>query len=211
MSIIENLVLPDTLNAAVGSESREFVVEAGQIKPLKKTVPLFLFGVAWTLGTGFLIFNFWWPFLMGEEISFDLNDEIVTASLQNMSNITVPLIFTVISILVGVGVLAWGIYFLVKKGGYFVGTPERLINYRNGKIRSIDWEQFTGDIEVSGNEKKGDISLQMRTGRMVQTSDHTSSKYVPDFIYISGVSNIFEIEKICRKRIKENDPTPTQK
>jgi len=148
---------------------------------------------------------------MGEEISFDLNDEIVTMSLQNMSNITVPLIFTVISILVGVGVLAWGIYFLVKKGGYFVGTPERLINYRNGKIRSIDWEQFTGDIEVSGNEKKGDISLQMRTGKMVNTSDDTTSRYVPDFIYISGVSNIFEIEKICRKRIKENDPTPTQK
>ena len=211
MSIIENLVLPDALNATVGPESKDFVVEAGHIKPFNKVIPFFLFGVAWTLGTSFFVFNFWWPFLMGEEISFDLNDEIVTMSLQNMSNITVPLIFTVISILVGVGVLAWGIYFLVKKGGYFVGTPERLINYRNGKIRSIDWEQFTGDIEVSGNEKKGDISLQMRTGKMVNTSDDTTSRYVPDFIYISGVSNIFDFEKICRKRIKENDPTPTQK
>jgi hypothetical protein len=33
-------------------------------------------------------------------------------------------------------------------------------------------------------------------------------RYVPDVIYISDVPYVFEIEKICRKRIKENDPTP---
>jgi hypothetical protein len=36
-----------------------------------------------------------------------------------------------------------------KKGGYFVGTQVRLIHYQKGIIRSIDWEQFSGDIEVS--------------------------------------------------------------
>jgi hypothetical protein len=25
---------------------------------------------------------------------------------------------------------------------------------------------------------------------------------------MSGISGVFEIEKICRQRIKENDPTP---
>jgi hypothetical protein len=28
------------------------------------------------------------------------------------------------------------------------------------------------------------------------------------FLLLSGVPNAFEIELICRKRIKENDPTP---
>ena len=83
----------------------------------------------------------------------------------------------------------------------------RLIHYHKGNIRSIDWEQFSGDIELSGNNQKGNISLQMRTGRMVSRKNGPD-RYVPDVIYISKIPNVFEIEKICRKRIKENDPTP---
>jgi hypothetical protein len=33
-------------------------------------------------------------------------------------------------------------------------------------------------------------------------------RYVPDVIYMSKIPEAFEIERICRKRIKENDPTP---
>ena len=57
------------------------------------------------------------------------------------------------------------------------------------------------------NNKKGDISLQLRTGKMVRRKN-SSDEYVPDIVYISGVTNVLMIEKICRKRIKENDPTP---
>ena len=35
-----------------------------------------------------------------------------------------------------------------------------------------------------------------------------ADRFVPDIIYISGIKNVFEIEKKIRKRIKENDPTP---
>ena len=64
-----------------------------------------------------------------------------------------------------------GTSLIFKKGGYFVGTPTRLVRYQNGNIRSIDWEQFSGDIEVSGRDPKGNISLQMRTGRVVRTKN----------------------------------------
>ena len=74
-------------------------------------------------------------------------------------------------------------------------------------MRSIDWEQFSGDIEVSGNVNKGNVSLQMRTGKMV-SKKNGPDRYVPDVIYMSKIPNAFEIERICRKRIKENDPTP---
>jgi hypothetical protein len=104
--------------------------------------------------------------------------------------------------------LSWGIYSIFKKGGYFVGTPTRLVHFQNGNIRSKDWEQFSGDIEVNGNAKKGNILLQMRTGRMVSRKNGPD-RYVPDVIYISEIPNVYEIEQICRKRIKENDPTPT--
>jgi hypothetical protein len=46
-----------------------------------------------------------------------------------------------------------------KKEAICVGTPKRLISMEKGKFRSIDWEQFSGDIEVTGNEKNGNITL----------------------------------------------------
>jgi len=97
---------------------------------------------------------------------------------------------------------------LFKKGGYFVGTPTRLVHFRNGTIRSIDWEQFSGDIEVNGNEQKGNISLGLRTGKMV-SQKNGPDRYVPDTIYISGIQEVYKVEKLCRMRIKENDPTPS--
>jgi len=82
-----------------------------------------------------------------------------------------------------------------------------MIHYHNGSIRSVDWEQFSGDIEIRGNDQKGNITLGMRTGRMVSRKNGPD-QYVPDTLYMSGIQNTLEIEKICRQRIKENDPTP---
>ena len=70
----------------------------------------------------------------------------------------------------------------------------------------IDWKEFTGDIQVSGNGTKGTILLVMRK---VQQAG-TAKAYVPDLLYITSVSNVFEVERIIRRRIKENDPTPAK-
>ena len=60
-------------------------------------------------------------------------------------------------------------------------------------------------MEING--RKGDISFQLRTGKMVQRKNRPD-EFVPDIIYISGITDVLEIEKSCRKRIKENDPSP---
>jgi len=49
----------------------------------------------------------------------------------------------------------------------------------------------------------------MRTGRMV-SSKGSSDRFVPDVFYMTGIPDIHEIEQICRKRIRENDPTPAK-
>jgi len=71
-------------------------------------------------------------------------------------------------------------------------------------LRSCDWEQFTGDIIVRGNNKKGNITLVMKTGQMVRSKN--SSRFVPDYIYILGIEGALDIEQICKKRIRENIP-----
>jgi len=148
------------------------------------------------------------PIFMGKEVRFEVNGVPTVAGPDNLGPIIMPAIFIGIFLLVGISILVWGISSILNKGGYFVGTPTRLVHYQKGNIRSIDWEQFSGDIEVNGNTQKGNISLQVRTGRMVHRSNNKSDEYVPDVIYITGIPNVFEIEQICRTRIKENDPTP---
>jgi hypothetical protein len=205
--MIENTTLPQNLITAVGSENKDFAVKADRNQPFKKSFTSIFFGTVWTVFTGFCIFIMFGPLFRGKEVHFKTNGVPTVASINNLEPLLMPAIFIGIFLLIGIGILSSGVYSVFKKGGYFVGTPTRLVCYQKGNIRSIDWEQFTGNIEVDGNAQRGNISLQLRTGSMV--NGRRSSRYVPDVIYITGVPSAFEIEQTCRKRIKENDPTPT--
>ena len=150
---------------------------------------------------------FWVHLFVGKEVHFESNGVPVVAGPDNLEPILVPALIIGFFVLVGIIMLAWGFYSMFKKGGIFVGTPLRLIHYQKGSVRSIDWEQFSGDIEVKAKTRSGTISLQMRTGRMVSRKNGPD-KYVPDVIYMVDIPDVFEIERVCRRRIKENDPTP---
>jgi hypothetical protein len=141
-------------------------------------------------------------------VHFLANDVPAVAGPGNLKPLLLPALVIGIFVIVGLGMLSWGLSMLFMKGGYFVGTPTRLVHFRNGTIRSIDWEQFSGDIEANGNDQKGNISLGLRTGKMV-SQKNGPDRYVPETIYISGIQDVFRIEQLCRLRIKENDPTPS--
>lgn len=195
--------LPQRLEQIVGAETKEFAVKTTRLQPIKKTLSLFIFGTFWLTITGIVGFAFFGPILMGEEVHFTSNGVPGVAGPGNLKPLMMPGIIVIVFTIIGVALLIGSINILFSSGGYFVGTPTRLIFYNNGISRSIDWEQFSGDIEVSGTDQKGTIAIQMRTG----TTD-SDNNYTPGIVYICGVPDVFEIEQICRKRIKENDPTP---
>jgi len=204
----ENIILPQDLSTVVGSENKNFAVKGDRTQPLKKSLSLILFSFLWLTLTSIFVLTFLGPIFQGKEVHFTSNGVPTVAGPGNLGPILIPALIIGLFILIGMGMLGFGLYLLFKKGGYFVGTPTRLIHYQKGKIRSIDWEQFSGDIEINGNAQKGNISLRMRTGKMISKKNRPN-RYVPDVVYISGIPNVFEIEQICRKRIKENDPTPS--
>jgi len=205
--MLRNVPLPRDLNTMLGSERKDFAVKAGRAKPLISSIGMILFGTFWTGFTSIFVVVFLGPLFAGNEVHFESNGVPTVASPDNLGPIVVPAIIIGLFLLIGIGMLAGGFYSVFRKGGYFVGTPLRLVHYYKGKIRSIDWEQFSGDIEVSGNPEKGNVSMKMRTGKMVSRKNGPD-KYVPDVIHMAKIPSAFEVEKLCRKRIKENDPTP---
>jgi hypothetical protein len=205
--MIQVINLPANLRTVIGSEKREFAVKALHANPVKMSLFMLFFGIAWLLFSSIFVFVFLGPLFIGKEVHFTADDVPQVAGPGNLGPIIAPALIIGLFVVVGIGLVATGIRLLVKKGGYFVGTPTRLICYQGGAVRSIDWEQFSGDIEVKGDERKGDITLQMRSGKMV-SSKNESDHYVPDTVYLSGIPDVFQVESICRERIKENDPTP---
>lgn len=204
---MRNTPLPRVLSSSLGSEGKDFAVKARRAKPLKQSLSLIIFGTFWTAFTSIFVIAFLGPLFVGKEVHFESNGVPTVAGPDNLEPILVPALVIGLFVIIGLAMLLGGVYSMFRKGGYFVGTPLRLIHYHKGKMRSIDWEQFSGDIEVKGDINKGSIALQMRTGRMV-SKKNGPDRYVPDTIYMSKIPNAFEIERICRKRIKENDPTP---
>lgn len=201
--MIENVVLPPDLNAAIASESRDFAVKASRDYPLKKTMGFIGFAVFWLVFTSFFFFAFIEPVLEGKEVHFTSNGAPAVASPDNLEPLIFPAIVIGVFALIGFSVLGIGIYLIFKDGGYFVATPTRLVKYRKGKITSTDWTQCSGNTDVSGDDKKGNLTLELNTGNF-EGSRRGTTRYVPDTIDICGVANVLEIEKICRQRIKEN-------
>ena len=205
--MLESIALPPELETYIGSESKDFAVKARHAHAPKTSLALIIFGAVWLGFSSIFLFAFLGPLFQGQEVHFLTNDVPTVASPDNLRPILFPALIIGIFVLIGLIMLGAGFKLLFSKGGYWAGTSARLISMRNGIFRSIDWEQFSGDIEVTGDDQKGNIKLGLRSGKMV-SSKNGPDRYVPDELYISGIPGVFEIEKICRKRIKENDPTP---
>lgn len=193
------------LSHILGDEKKDFEVKAKKAQKLsKKTL---VFGLFWTGFSCVLFYLFFANVLAGGENEITINGTRKVISLDNLGEAVIPLMFFAIFILIGVGMIGYTIFSALKEGPYFVGTPTRLIMLTKKNTRSIDWEQFTGDIQVMGTDLEGSVLMELRTGRLVRRR-RGPDRYIPEKIQLVGIENPYKIEAICRKRIKENDPTP---
>lgn len=201
------LTTPPEIRDALAGEQSDFIVKASRAVPLKKSLSSLGFGLVWLVFISIFVAAFLGPILNGEEVHMQVNGVPTVAGPDNLGPLLVPALMIGLFVLIGLGLTGYGIYQLRAEGAWYIGTAKRLVVYKANQTRSIDWEQFSGDIEVSGTSENASITLLMRTGRMV-SQRRGPSRYVPDTIYISGIQNAFQIEKLLRQRIKENDPTP---
>lgn len=200
------LELPPSLRTALGNEKPDFAVKARRRVSRRTALGGVGLGIFLLAFMSIFVAGFFGPLLMGEEVHFESNGVPTVAGPGNLGPLLLPGIVVGIFVLVALAVLAFGILGLVREGGWFVATPTRLIIHTESQTRSIDWEQFSGDIEALRN---GDIVLALRTGKMVSRK-RGPDRFVPDKIEMAGVDDVDRLAELCRRRIKENDPTPPQ-
>lgn len=201
-------ILPAEFQSVVGSDKVDFCVKTKRKEPMSNSISLLIFGIVWSSFISIFVYAFFGPLFREGKVSFKVNGNPTTGSWDNIEPLIVPGAIISLFVIVGVFLIISGVFSLLQKGGHFIGTEHRLINYRNGTYIFYDWEQFTGNMEI--NQKRGEITFLMRTGKMKSRKDKPD-EFVPDQVYISGVSDVLIIEELCQKRIKENDPTPAKR
>ena len=124
--MIENTRLPYELSSNLGSESKDFAVKAGRAQPLKTSLSLILFGIAWTAFTSIFVVAFLGPLFLGKEVHFESNGVPTVASPDNLGPILVPALIIGLFVLVGIGMISWGIYSMFKKRRLFCGYSNEI-------------------------------------------------------------------------------------
>jgi len=197
-----NLNLPEELLINVGADTREFAFRSKRQRPAGRSAGKIIFSIVWLAFISVFVYFMLGPVFAGGSTETIINGKNTTISADNLKPALPLIAFLGIFVAIGLGLFISGIYSIFQKGGWFVGTPTRLIRYKKGVMNSFDWSQFNGNIEVRGTNTRGNITLEMRTGSMKRSKG--GSYYVPDIVYFIGIPDAYEIEKIVRKRIEEN-------
>lgn len=203
--MIKDIIIPEELLTAVASESKEFVVKSTHALPYGRPLSQVLFGIS-LIG----LVTWFFSVIIGPIFTKDFVQSI-SANLGELKNQQNPdgaygvLIVFSVFLVIGIVVIITGMIPLFKKGGYFIGTPSRIVKCKNGNLCSYKWDEFTGNIRVRGTDKRGSIILDKTTG--YTRNSKSRSYYVPYRVYMFGIQNIHEIEKICRLRISEHGPS----
>ena len=86
----------------------------------------------WTAFTSIFVIAFLGPLFVGNEVHFESNGVPTVAGPDNLEPILVPALIIGLFVIIGLAMMLGGVYSMFRKGGYFVGTPLRLIHYHKG-------------------------------------------------------------------------------
>lgn len=200
--MINHANLPKDLKAIINKEQIDFIIKAKKNAPLKKSLSYFFFSFVWLLIISIGIYPILKTYFKGKSINLD----ILLKELRTLNFTDDSVLIGLIFMSIGISVFLYGVFIFLQKGGYFIATKSGLIKYRNGKITSTNWEQFSGNTTIRNRNFYGDIALELNTGKYVSRANNSSNskRYVPDVIHIVGVENPIKILNACKLLMQKN-------
>ena len=204
MNLMRNLNLPKILLDSLGSEAQDFTVKAKKAYPASIGLSMLAFSVVWLTINGIIASVILVPLLQGQVVETTFNEQLVSGSLDNLQPILLPVLLNSFFIIIGIGLTIATFYFLFKSGGYFVGTPHRLYILNGNKLKSVEWELFSGKNTVTGSSQFGNITLELRASPENKPR-RNSNLVATDKVFLQGIQNPYQVEKLCRQRIQQNE------
>lgn len=197
--------IPEILKQAIGNESTDFIIQTKRGTSVKGAVTLLIIGGFWTLINLIIDYSYLVQITSNKNMGLRFSDALVSNQLVSQGSSLFDKIISGFAVsfflLVGLIILGLGINSLLAKGSWFVGTPSRLISCKRNKIRSIDWREIKGGIDVKGDNNKGDVLIGLSSAFKDQWPVLSGN----NFFYMLGIKDAFKIADVCRKRIKENN------
>lgn len=193
--------LPNELQNIIGTERIDFVAYAKRKNARPTSYAVFGFALLWFSISTFANYVFFKPLFIGQDIRMESEGEVITANLDNLEPAIVPGVVLIVFLIIGIILFVWGLRYLLKKGGYYVGTETRIINYLEGEVMYLGWDEFTGNIELDINKKS--VVLELHSGETRRDKDGTE-EFVHDKLYLIGIDNATLVEEMCKKRININ-------
>lgn len=177
--MIENIAIPEILKKEIGNDEILFFVKAKKEQPIKHCISVMGFGL------------FWMSFI-----------SLLFSVFDHSSSFYTFIIFYSFFILPGLLCFILGFFGLFKSGGYFIGTHNRMVCYRWGKVDSHLWTNFSTKIISFGSKDHGNLVFELKTGVEIVRKNKTI--FSPTKINIGDIIYASEIEQYCRERIIEN-------
>jgi hypothetical protein len=198
------------IRSSLKAEAIDFTLKTARIMPFKDALKILGIGLILLIIASISVFYVSQIIFFEKEISFTINKTLIMIGSKNLAILIIPSIVFIAFELLSIFITASGIKYVFAEGGWYIGTPKEIIIYNNKKIKSIEWSEFSKKTKISGTDKDGNVTLQLKISN---TSDKRNYGWsIPFFkpkgkVYIAGIQNNLQIEKTIKKRIDENKDT----
>ena len=208
---MNNNELPKKLKKIIAKEKVDFITKSSKKNNVKQILPKLIFALFFNGILLIFVTKFFEPYMKNGSISFSSIGIPVFNNIKEWDAIIIPAIFLMIFIVIGTGLFIGIIKMFFDKGNIYVGTEKRLISYSKGRIKTNQWNEFSGKITSKQKHNKGDLILELKqkvAKEIIVDEDiyeDINEEFIPKTIKMLGIRNVMNIENKCKYRIENSN------
>lgn len=199
-SMIENHQIPPQLKSQLGDERISFFVKAAKEKSTKDSWSAIRWGLLWVAVIGGIFTAMVYELLLGKPTGLNIGDTRITVTPDDLSPLYGFFTFGAFFVLPGFIVIGLGIYGFYRKGGYFLGTENRLIHLNSWKECSVyNWSEFQNKIDIYFTKNRGNLVFSLK--EKIITKKNGKKVKETESIGMAEINHAREIKAFCHEKI----------
>lgn len=197
--MIENRQIPSKLQSQLGDESIYFFVKAAKEKSTKDSWSVIRWGLLWIAVIGGIFTAMVYELLLGKPTGLNIGDTRITVTPDDLSPLYGFFTFGAFFVLPIFIVIVLGIYGFFRKGGYFLGTQNRLIHLNSWNECSVySWSKFQNKIDIYSSNNIGNIIFSLKEKIITKKSGKKVKE--TKSIGMAEINHAREIEAFCHEK-----------